>query len=359
MQKNDNKLVSVVVVTYNGKQLLAHFLPSVANLKYPNYEVIIVENASSDGSAEFIETNYPQFKVIRNVENQGTAEGSNVGARRAKGEYIFWISNDMWLDPDILTRIVKRMEEDENVGICTVKMRRITRDGIRLMELDSVGADLDIFGFPSARGINQKDEGQLDEFREVFFSFGGAMMLRKNLFEQTGGFDPETFTLADDIDLSWRVHLLGYKVVVEPKAFLYHRVSATLGSIMGRSHRRFLSERNTLRMLLKNYSIMSLCWVLPCYFVLLGAEFCFYLAIGKFQIAKSIPRSILWNIVRIGDIMRRRRLVQESRVVGDKVILGLMSKTSHKLQIFSDYLRRYNEPDWKSYFGERVHGEIR
>ena len=120
---------SVVILNYNGKDLLEKFLPSVVNLEYPNYEIVIVDNASSDGSIEFIKSKYPNCKLVINNENFGTAEGSNIGARQTKGEYVFWLSNDMELEPKMLNYMIEKAESDKSIGICTCKMRRITQGG--------------------------------------------------------------------------------------------------------------------------------------------------------------------------------------------------------------------------------------
>lgn len=164
-------LVDIIIINYNGRLLLERFLPSVANIDYPSLRYIVVDNASRDGSADFINKNYPDFQVITAHSNYGTAEGSNIGAKYAQGEYIFFISNDMELDSQILRHMITRMEDDRSIGICTCKMLRITESGNKLSIIDSVGADLDILGFPSARGINKIDDGRCDYFSEVFFFF--------------------------------------------------------------------------------------------------------------------------------------------------------------------------------------------
>ena len=345
-------LVSVVILNYNGENLLRKFMPSVANLACPNYEVIVVDNASTDESIDFLRKFYPHFKVIRNEKNYGTAEGSNIGAKYSEGEYIFFMSNDMELDPEILNYMIKRMEEDPKIGICTCKMRRITERGERLNIIDSVGGELDIFGFPSARGINEPDYGQYDYFTEVFFSFGGAMLIRKKVFEEVGGYDSEFFTLADDIDLSWRVRLLGYKVVVEPKAFLYHRVSATLGTRFGRSFKRFVSEKNTLRMLLKNYGYLALLFILPGYFLLLLGEIFFFFLIGKPILSKSGIRAFWWNVKHLSQTLRKRKEIQARRILADRKVIKYMRKKSHKFEIFLDFLVNRSSLNWRFYFGE-------
>lgn len=349
---NSLPLCSIVIVSYQGRSLLERFLPSIANLEYPNYEVIIVDNASTDGSEEFIKNKYPQFKVIENKENSGTAEGSNIGAREAKGDYIFWLSNDMELEPLMLNYMIEKAELDKKIGICTCKMRRITEQGDKINIIDSVGGDIDIFSFPYMRGVNQEDRGQWDNSNGVFFSFGGAMLIKREVFDKTGGYDERTFTLGDDIDLSWRARLLGYRVVVEPKAVLYHRVSATLGIKFGRSQKRFMSERNALMMLIKNYSPLALAGILPIYFLILFGEITFFLLIGKLALVKSGANALIWNIENLKETLRRRSKIQGKRAALDSQIIKYMKKKSYKINIFFEFLEGYKTENWISYFGE-------
>lgn len=345
-------LVDIVIINYNGMPLLRQFLPSVAKLNYPNYEVIVVDNASTDDSVKFLKEYYHQFKIIQADNNYGTAEGSNIGAKYAKGEYIFFISNDMELDKDILNYMIERMENEPDIGICTCKMKRITETGEKLNIIDSAGADIDIFGFPCSRGINQVDNGKFDYFAEVFFSFGGAMLIRNDVFKKIGGYDSHTFTLGDDIDLSWRVHLLGYRVVVEPKAHLYHRVSSTLGTIYGRTHKRFLSEKNTLRALLKNYSLFTLSFILPFYLMLLLGEMIFFLLVGRIPLASSGIKAVIQTFKEFPDILKKRKMIQSQRKISDFKVFKLLKKKSHKLEIFFDFIKnRGKGVNWDNYFG--------
>jgi len=349
MDNNAKPLVTVVNVSWNGKNFLEKHLPSLKGLNYPNYEVIVVDNASTDGSVEFVEKNYPEFKIIKNKKNLGTAEGSNVAIPQARGKYIFWVSNDMEFDPEIINHLVRRCEEDTSIGICTVKMLRIKDDKL-VKEIDSVGADVDIFAFPASRGINEADTGQWDYPVDVFFSFGGAMFIRKEVLDIIGGYDPDYLTLADDIDLSWRCHLAGYRVVVEPKAFLYHRVSATLGKTHNRGQKRYLSERNTLRALLKNYSLGYLIFILPFYFLILMAEIVFFMLMGKFRIARWLTKAVNWNISRFAQTLKMRKRVQSFRKVRDSQIVKMMLKRSEKIRLFFDFFCHSKEERWAGYF---------
>jgi GT2 family glycosyltransferase len=354
-EKGYNKpLFSVIVINYNGKSLLARFLPSIANLDYENLEVIIVDNASTDNSVRFLKKNYPNFKVIESPQNFGTAEGSNLGLPNAKGDYILWLSNDMELDASLLRYMVETAESSPEIGICTCKMRRITGQGEKLNIIDSVGADADIFGFPSARGINEPDKGQLDETSDVFFSFGGAMLIKREVIKKIGVYDSTFFTLADDIDLCWRAHLAGYRVIAQPKALLYHRVSATLGTTFGRSKKRYLSEKNTFRMLLKNYSTSTLAKTIPLYLGILMAEIILFTSLRKFRIVNAYIQAVLWNIRNFKDTWTQHVKVQQMRVISDKGIRKMMYKGSFKIKILKEFLKTRCSKSWQAYFGEPI-----
>lgn len=348
----------MIIVNYNGKGLLERFLPSVGKLDYENLEVIIVDNASTDGSRSFIKNNYPHFKLVENSQNFGTAEGSNLGIPNAKGEYILWLSNDMELDPLLLRWMVKTSESSPDIGMCTCKMRRITAQGEKLNIIDSVGGDVDIFGFPSARGIDEPDEGQLDNASDVFFSFGGAMLVKKEVINKIGGYDPTFFTLADDIDLCWRAHLAGYRVVAQPKALLYHRVSATLGTTFGRSKKRYLSEKNTFRMLLKNYSTATLVKTIPLYLSILTTEIILFTGLRKPRMTNAYIKAIFWNIRNFKDTWIRHLKVQQVRILSDKDIQKIMYGGSFKIKILKEFLKASRSESWQAYFREARHAPV-
>jgi len=344
-------LCSVIVVNYNGKDLLKKFMPSILKMKYPNFEVILVDNASKDNSVNTVKKEFPNVNIIQNNKNDGTAEGSNIGLSIAKGDYILWLSNDMELEPDFLTNLINLANSSKDIGVCTCKMKRITEKGEKLNEIDSVGADLDIFGFPSSRGINKIDKGQFDQPSEVFFSFGGALLIKKSVLNLVGGYDPLFFTLADDIDLCWRVRLAGYRIMVQPSAVLYHRVSATL-SKWKRSERRFISERNTFRTLLKNYSLLSLLKILPRYFGLIIAEVSFF-AIRKPEMTISYFRAIFWNMRNLKDTWLRRQKIQSIRTISDNTIMSYMLDQPTKLLILKEFMASYSTGTLRKYLGEQ------
>lgn len=335
---NQPPLVSVVIVTYNGRQLLEQFTSSIAAQDYPNLECIVVVTETGDGSAEWIHSTYPHWKVVQHANNDGASADYNRGAFVATGKLIFGISNDMWFEPDCISKMARRMLADPTIGICTCKILRMTPNGQRTLIIDNLGGNIDFFGCAQAVGFLEEDRGQCDGVDEVFFSYGGAMMIRKTAFDRAGGYDGVAFALADDVDLSWRVRLLGYKVVVEPAAVLYHRVSATLSKV-DRGQRRFWSERNTLRMLLKNYSAPTLFWVLPCYTILLFMELAFYISLRRWDVGSRVLAAAIWNLTHWRETRLLRRQIQTSRVIPDWAILRRANKFSWKLGVAKDVIR--------------------
>lgn len=332
-----NPKVSIVVLNYNGRRLLEQFLPSVVSSKYPNYEVILVDNDSKDNSVEFVKTNYPQIKIIQNAANIGIPAGYNAGTNEATGKYILWTANDIEFTPDVLSHLVERCESDDRIGICTTRMYKVNNRG----EVDNMGATIDFLGFPSIRTRHAVD-------CNVFASCGGSLFIRKELVDEVGGLDSAYFTLNDDIDFSWRVRLAGYRVVVEPQARLYHLGDVTLDAMFNRAQKRYFSERNTLRTLLKNYSLGYLLFILPIYFVLLFMEMVFFLLMGKPRIAMSGIFAIRWNMKHFKGTLERRRIVQELRVIDDYEIWRIAQHIPKKIRMFFDFI--FNHKNWRGYF---------
>jgi len=331
---------SVIVLNYNGKRFLEECLTSLKNQTYNDYKVYVVDNASTDGSAEFIRNNFPWVSVIESKENFGTAGGSNLGASNTKGEYIILTSNDIKVDKCCIENFVKTFENDPKVGICTSKLLKYVQDlktGRHL--IDNAGGIIDKFAFPTILRTNEVNEENENSIEKVFFSCGGCFIIRRELFEKIGGFDSKYFTLSDDVDLSWRAWLAGYKVAVNHSAIIYHKVSATLGPLFAKAQKRFWSERNNLRTILKNYEFFTLIIILPQYFFLLFMEACFYLVTLRWDLFFAIVKAGWWNIVNFPDTMRMRKKVGSFRTVRDEYILGKMHKGSIKIKMLFEAIR--------------------
>ncbi len=332
------KKVSVIILTYNGKRLLEQFLWSVKKLDYSNYEVIILDNGSTDGSFDFVKNSFPEFKIFKNETNAGFSEGCNIAAQHASGDYLLFVANDMEVDSNLIKEMVKTVESDPTIAVCGSKTMKLDVNDTRSKIIDNVGGELDILGFGSPRGIDEVDKKQWDFETNVFFAYGCPSLIKREVFDKVGGFDPEYFALYEDIDLCWRVKLTGYKIWVNPSAICYHKGSVTVKTVFDRAAIRFLAEKNILRTLLKNYSTSTLIRILPQYIAILSSEMFFYFAIRRNNMALALVKSVIWNITHIKSALYLRARIQKMRVVGDDILQKEMIKKSFKIVILREWL---------------------
>jgi hypothetical protein len=240
--------VSVIIVNYNGAEYLPDCLDSLAGLDYPagRYEVVVVDNASTDGSLELLTDKYPWARVISNQTNLGFAGGNNAGMRQVESEFVALLNNDTVVDRRWLAELVDAALSDDAIGITTSKI--LFRD--RPAVINNAGSLVLPNGWGADRGFNQEDKGQFDEVEEVFSACGASMLLRKRMLDDIGLFDGSFFCYYEDSDLSWRARLMGWKIVYNPRSFLYHVHSGT--SVEWSPFFTFHVLRNRHFMLLKN-----------------------------------------------------------------------------------------------------------
>lgn len=242
--------VSVITVNLNGKEYLSDLFDSLDNLNYPkeNLEFIMVDNGSDDGSTGFIADKYPRVKIIKNNFNAGFAIANNQGAQAAAGEYVAFLNNDMKVDKNWLAELVKPINKDSEVVCAGSKVLSI--DG---KNLDFAGSMINFEGkgFQVDYGLSvDKDTHRQNSF--VPFVNGGAMIVKKDVFINSGGFDEDFFAYYEDVDLGWRLWVLGYRVLFVPGSVVYHVHHGT-SKIFSDDKLRFLKERNALYSVFKNY----------------------------------------------------------------------------------------------------------
>ncbi|MEM2618737.1 MAG: glycosyltransferase family 2 protein [candidate division WOR-3 bacterium] len=247
------KLVSIIVLNFNGKDLLERCLDSIKeNTSYPNYEVIVVDNGSTDGSQAMVEKRYRWVKLIKNKENLGFAKGNNIGIRAAEGDYILLLNNDtIIIQKDWLNNMVATAEEDPRIGI--VGCRLITPDGT----IQHVGGWFNIRG----TGHYVKD---IDRTREVDYVTGTALLIKREVINKIGLLD-ENFSPAYYEDTDWcaRCKKAGYKVVCTHKSTIIHVGSATAGRYYSSDVRFYIENKNRLRFTLLNYPLLWLIARIP------------------------------------------------------------------------------------------------
>lgn len=323
--------IAVLILNYKGRLHLQDCLTAVFKQDYPFFSVSVLDYGGDD-SREFIRQNFPGTNIITHPVNLGTAGGFNRASRGIKSEYLFFLANDTSLRPDALSQAAQLME-DASVGTVSVKMLEFYNPAV----IDQAGFKVDVFGFPAAIGRYETDRGQFAQPFEAFPT-GTGLLIRTELFRRAGEFDEAFFTLSDEIDLAWRVEMMGYKNMVNPRAVLLHKVSATLKT-RKRWWLRFLSERNTLRFLLKNYSLLTLFFILPAYLFILALEFIFHLVTLKVRVAFALILALLWNIYKLPSTVVKRHYIQSVRRVSDWSILKNRAKRSYKIKIFFDVIR--------------------
>jgi len=212
--------VSVIVLNYNGLAFLNACFASLRQVNYPKdkIEIIMVDNASTDGSVDYVKNNFNEVRIFRNDSNLGFSKGNNVGLREAQGEFILILNNDTCIDRDCIRAMVEVARFDDRVGIVAPKIYFLRKEGV----INNAGSFLLWNGWAVDRGYGEIDKGQYDRVEEVFAACGACMLLRRTMLEDIGFFDENIFAYFEDTELSWRARLRGWRVVYTPRAIVYH-----------------------------------------------------------------------------------------------------------------------------------------
>jgi GT2 family glycosyltransferase len=261
---NSSPKVSIVILNWNGRNYLEKFLPYIFITTYPNYEVIVADNGSTDDSVSFIEKNYGEIRVIRFEQNYGFAKGYNEALQQVEGDYYVLLNSDVEVIPGWLEPMVNLLERDSNIAACQPKILAYN-DRKKFEYAGAAGGWLDEYGYPFAKGrvfdITEEDHGQYDQQEEIFWASGAALFIRPSVFHAVKGFDNYFFAHQEEIDLCWRIQLAGYKIYSCPAAVVYHVGGGTLPR--GNSLKTYLNFRNNRIMLSKNLPFSKKIWVMP------------------------------------------------------------------------------------------------
>lgn len=245
---------SIIIVSWNALELLQEYLPSVAATNYPDFEIIIANNASNDGSVEWVRRNFPQIKIATFDQNYGYCGGNNRAFSFAGKEILVFLNNDVKVEPNWL-HALNFCFEDEKVAAVQPKIKSVLKPE-HFEYAGAAGGFIDKYGYPFCRGRIfdevEKDQGQYDDETDIFWASGAALAIRKDLFLQFDGFDEDFEFHMEEIDLCWRLQNSGYKIRYCPKSVVYHLGGGSLP--MGSPRKVFYNFRNSLFMLWKNYS---------------------------------------------------------------------------------------------------------
>lgn len=245
--------VAVVILNWNGKKFLEQFLPSVLQSDFENLSIVVADNCSTDDSVSFLQSQYPQIRIIQNTSNQGFAKGYNSALMQIKADYYILLNSDVEVTPNWIAPIILRMENDKSIAACQPKILSYA-DRSQFEYAGASGGYIDTLGYPFSRGrvfeYCETDLGQYNDAIEIFWATGACLFVRSNIYHQLNGFDEYFFAHQEEIDLCWRMKRAGYTIFVEPAATVYHVGGGTLP--MGSQRKVYLNFRNNLIMLAKN-----------------------------------------------------------------------------------------------------------
>jgi len=245
--------VSIIVVNYNGLNYLYDCFTSLMEIDYPKelLEYILVDNGSTDGSVKYMEKRFPDVRILTNTCNRGYAEANNQAAKAANGEILAFLNNDMKVHPLWLkTLIDKFMESSEDLVCVSSKILNYEGD-----KIDFIGGGFTPFGisFQLAFGkpVEEIDNEIENHERELLFGCGGSMAIKKKVFMECGGFDEDYFAYLEDVDLGWRLRIMGYRILYVPESIAFHKHRGT-GKKIPPHQLEFMFERNRFFTIIKN-----------------------------------------------------------------------------------------------------------
>ena len=255
--------VAIVILNWNGQKMLAKYLPNVIDYSRQDAEIWVADNSSSDGSMHLLETQFPQVKTIVLEQNFGFAEGYNRALKQIDAEYYVLLNSDVEVSHHWLTPLIEFMDSHHQVAACQPKLlAEYDKDSFEYA--GACGGFLDKYGYPFCRGrifdTVERDNGQYDYQQEILWATGACMMIRSKDYWTAGGLDGRFFAHNEEIDLCWRLRLMGRKIYCIPESEVYHVGGGTLPK--SNPMKTYLNFRNNLTMLYKNLSDTELTHVM-------------------------------------------------------------------------------------------------
>jgi GT2 family glycosyltransferase len=313
-----NPLVSVIIVNWNGKVNLHECLDSLFKISYSPFEVIVVDNGSSDDSVDLIRKIFPSVKIVEVGRNLGFAEGNNLGYKKSKGKYILFLNNDCIVTKNFLDKLVSYIDRNPTVGIVQPTILFYRPNTVFHNRINSVGSFLLNNGFLYHQDYGKSFVKQkYNKPFEVFSAYGACFLTKREIIEKVGLFDPDYFAYFEETDLCHRAWLAGYSVVTYPSVYVFHKGAQT-SSKLSSSFVQFHSFKNKFYSYLKNLGPYYLLTMFIPHVLICEIGSLIYLLLGKPGYSFAIQKAILWNIVRYRKIITERRDVQKNiRQVSD------------------------------------------
>src|ERR1700744_1640892 len=310
--------VAVVILNWNGAKHLAQFLPSVLTSVWPNLEIVVGDNASTDNSVEMLKRDFPSVTIIQNTDNFGFTGGYNKVLAQVEADYFILLNSDVEVQPGWITPVIELMESDDKIAVAAPKIKSFSeRDHFE--HAGAAGGFIDNLGYPFCRGRIfyevEEDKGQYDESGEVFWASGASMFIKKKYWDEAGGFDQRFFAHMEEIDLCWRLKNRGYKIMYCAQSEVFHLGGGTLNT--ENPFKTYLNFRNNLLLLKKNLPYWRSVSVISARLWLDAIAMVRFLSEGKRKDAWAVgraPQKFFRNIYKRGN----PRESQKSKVKSQK-----------------------------------------
>lgn len=331
-------LVSIVLPCFNASDLLEDCLSSLLTTKYPNYEIVIVDDHSTDNSfakitAFFKKTKKVKTKILRNKVNMGASYTRNRCISSSRGEYIAFIETDMAFEPTWLIELVKHLQKHLDVAAVAGK-------SCDLIDRDVIGC-VGIKFHPATFGVvgigYKKNKNTYNTSREIGLGSVGTLF-RKSVLEKVGGFDEKFGHNIDDIDLSWRMWVGGFRQESVPQSLSYHWMSKDMGQRTTRPLKSEMISYKVLRIFIKNYEYKTLLLYLPEFFMYQAIRISWNLVRLNFNPLIGFLYGLSWNVINLPDSLRARAKIQSFRRLRDKEIIKKIAYKGNYLQFVMSQL---------------------
>lgn len=338
-----NKELTIVIPHYNGINILRDCLDSIYKNNFKAFEVLLIDNGSTDGSQGFTRQNFQQVRIIQNEVNRGYAGACNQGIEFCETDFVLLLNNDTVMPENFLDEMLISIKQNDAIACVQPKIMSIQNKEY-FDYSGAAGGEMDILGYPFARGRIfdnvEKDESQYDDMMDtVFWTSGCALLLRKQIVSEIGVLDEDFFAHQEEIDLNWRAQLAGYKNCVVYSTHIYHYSGYTLAS--DNQRKMYLNHRNNLIMMVKNYSFFTILILFPIRIMFEFATVLMDSFLWQGKRAKAVLKALLFIFIHPVFIIKKRRDVQKIRKVTDWVIMKNMYHGSIVIDHFIKRLSPY------------------
>jgi hypothetical protein len=309
------KTFSIIIPNYNGREFLKDCLSSIQAQTFKDYEVVVVDDASTDDSIGYIQANYPAVKIVRLIVNSAFSKAVNQGIRQAQGEYIFILNNDTVLDKNCLEELDRAIKDNPGYDLFACKILSMS-DRFRI---DSAGEGYSAIGNPYKIGYRQKDGERYSAKKEVFGACAAASVYHKGIFDDVGGFDEDFVYYNEDSDLNFRARLRGYKCYYVPQAVVYHKFMGTSRRNMGKVTYHIC--RNKVNIVIKNLPTSLIIRYMPLLIFGRGRDLFVALKKGKFI---SGAMGLVGALRQMPLMLKKRKMIQAGRKISNKELERLI-----------------------------------